>query len=241
MKQPKFIFSFFALSIATLSLTACDKADKKVETPSTTTSTTQTTAKTETTPIPASALTATTTATAITSTTATTAPLTVSGNTTAATATIDQVMSMMSSGMVMANKLAAKTDGKPKFSAEQIDCMATKGNENAVNEIQALLQQNFSEDEIKQMNDYYASPTGKRQSELTKNMIAVMSKDSKDTKAISNLQPTPQEQKDMAAFWKSPAGAKLEALLKDKEKLRPVMAKIIDKKQMDCNLPKGKG
>lgn len=215
----------FMLCLTTLNFTGCDKADKKVET--------NTETKTETRTEP----TATSTTVATTTPATPTPTATASTDTATAAATVDQLMSMMGSGMLMANKMTQQAKGQPQFSNEQIDCMANKGNDAATQEMQKFLQQNFSDAQMQEMNHYFASNTGKKQSEMTKNMMAAIVKDQKD---IPKVQMTAEENKEMEAFWKSPTGTKLGTLLKDKEKLRPMMEKIVNKKQVDCNLPKGK-
>lgn len=159
-----------------------------------------------------------------------------SSNNAAAKGVVEQLMGVMSSAFLMANQMSEKGTGKPKFTQQHITCFTSTDNQLIEAKIQEYLQTKFNADELRQLNDFYASEVGKKQIVMTKQMIAGMMGDK--SADVSASMPSAEEMKAIQDFAQSPVGAKLQRVLQDKQALEPFIAPAILQKQQTCHMPK---
>lgn len=141
----------------------------------------------------------------------------------------EQVMSTMASAFLAANQMAKSTQGKEKFTQEQISCFTTTANDKLEKNLQQHLAKIFNADEIKQMDDYYASEVGKKQIAMIRDLM---------NGADQTIQPTEDEQEQMQTFWQSETGQKLANALQDRNALAEPLTEVITEKETVCQMPK---
>lgn len=209
----KIIFGALVLS-SMLTLSACGKSPKITEPTQTNQTATSST--------PTSQIT-------------TSAVATASDNTTSK-ALVKHLMKAMSSALVVANQITEGSTGKPKFTQKHITCFTTKYNEQLEAKTQEYLQSKLTTDELRQLNDYYASDLGKKQIAMFEQAMADVTGD--ESVDVSADMPSETDLEAIQEFAQSPLGQKFQKILKDKQAFRPFIEPVVLKKEKACNMPK---
>lgn len=154
--------------------------------------------------------------------------------TVAAKALTEYLMTTMGSAIVGMNKLV----GKQVFTKKHIDCFTQTANNKLEKNLQSVLQNNFSQQEIQAIDSYFASPLGKKNLEIPKAQLNALLNSLNNESKPANV-ATKAEEKQMQAFWQSDVGTKLASILGNEDKqLESAMAAIVKEKETVCKMPK---
>lgn len=142
----------------------------------------------------------------------------------------EYLMTTMSSAIVGMNALLEK----PLFTKKHIDCFTTVANDKLEKGLQQALQNTFSQQDIKAIDSYLASPLGKKNLQIPQAKLDALLNDKEPVNIT-----TKAEEKQMQAFWQSDVGIKLAGLLGNEDKqLEAVLTAVVKEKESVCQMPK---
>lgn len=133
----------------------------------------------------------------------------------------------------LGNQQAAAQKLKPIATNDQIQCFVTSHQEKILEQLQKYLTAQFTEQELNQLNQYFASSAGKKQMTIaTQAIVAAIQK----VEPKAEDMPTPEEQKQIEQFVSSPLGMKLQQVLQNKTEIDKHMQVVLEEKLKTCKI-----
>lgn len=139
--------------------------------------------------------------------------------------------------MVQVFQMADAANEKKKFTPEMVQCFVTHDNDKLVAKTQEYLNTKLSADEMRQLNEFYASNLGQKQVFMGEMMLASAFGKLPPAEEMKAKSPSEADLKEIEAFGTSPLAQKVNAALQDKNALTPYFKDLIDGKAKTCKLP----
>lgn len=110
--------------------------------------------------------------------------------------------------MVMVNSLKSIVHNNPDATAEQKQCINDVNEQNVYIQVDALLKKQLTDEQLKALDDFYASEVGQKLQAITNQQFRLM----EGEKIENPIELTPEENKKLAEFMNSEAGKQIQQL-----------------------------